>query len=496
MNQSIKIYKAEKGLAILPAIKRTFPILTMVLFLHACTSGFEEINQNPNSPQDVSPQFLLTNVLFESADANTYDQGFRLANYLAQFAASVEYERIDRYEMGGNSAYWNQIFQNLTDLQSMKSLDGSNVTYEAVGDILSCFLFSQLTDMWGDVPYTEALQAKAGNFTPKYDEQQAIYTDPETGILAVLKRAGQTLEKSNDRIQGDIMFSGNTDKWIRLANSLRLRYLLRISNRIDVSAEVKALAATGKLITSNADNAVIPYLSVAPNQWPMSQAAAGLYQEHRMTHTVDSILTKWNDPRIGVIYKPTEKSQLEAQPRYVGLLNGMNRETISDRGINLSDVSLFGAIFRDIPDGVDAQFMQSSEVLFLLAEAAERNMLDSGAETYYEAGIHASFEYYGLSVSGDYLNQEVVKLNGTNNLEKILTQKWFALLGVGHEAWFDVRRTGIPMLKPGPDNLNEDRYPARYLYPESEQATNLENYQAAVSRMGADDINTKCWWQK
>ena len=476
--------------------KIIFFLACMMLTLSSCTNGFEEINRNPNSPETIGPQFLLSNVISVAADRNAYEQGFRLSNYLAQFAASVEFERIDRYEMGSNSDYWNTIFGLLSDIESMKTDAASNEAYEAVGDVMRSFLFSQLTDMWGDVPYTDALQAKTGNFTPKYDTQESIYTDPNTGILAVLERAAATLESTTARIQGDVMFGNDLDKWARFANSLRVRYLLRISKRLTDFSALQALAQSDRLMRSNADNAVLPYLNAAPNQWPMSQAALGLYQEHRMTKTVDSVLKLWDDPRIAVFYKPTSKSVSAGAPEFKGLLNGQNRETISAQGIELSDISLFGPNYRDVADGVDAQFMQYAELQFALAEAAARGYISGDARTYYEAGIAASFDYFEADLPADYLMRPAIALDGSDDLTKILTQKWMSLIGNGHEAWFNVRRTGIPALKAGPDNLNDGRYPVRYLYPESEQATNSANYQQAASRMEGDNINSKGWWEK
>ncbi|MCM4157956.1 SusD/RagB family nutrient-binding outer membrane lipoprotein [Gramella sp. AN32] len=464
------------------------------LVLAGCTNDFEEINENPNSPENVDPQFLLANVISVEANMNTYDQGFRLANYLDQFAASVEFERIDRYEMGSNSGYWNNIFRLQTDIRSMKELPGSNEAYVAVGDILRSYLFSQLTDIWGDVPYTEAIQALDGNFTPKYDTQESIYTHPETGILKVLERSATTLENTNATIKGDVMFQNDLDKWVRFANSLRLRYLMRISKRLSNYSEIQELADSCKLIESNAQNAVVPYLSTAPNQWPMFLAGLGLYQEHRMTKTVDSLLRLWNDPRVEVLYKPTQKSVNEGNPHYKGLLNGQSRETISSKGINLNDISLFGAMFRDVPDAVNGQYMQYAEVQFALAEAAERGYISQDPGPYYKEGIKANFDYLDVEFPEDYLSREAIAL-GEDNLTKILTQKWLSLINNGHEAWFNVRRTGIPNLKPGPDNLNDGRYPVRYLYPESEQATNRKNYEEAAARIGGDNINSEGWWE-
>jgi len=471
--------------------------ITLGVLLLGCSKDFENINSNPNAPQSVDPQILLTNVMYTAADRNTYEQGFRLASYLSQFSASVEFERIDRYEMGSNGDYWNTIYRLLSDIRSMQELPNSNDAYNAVGEIMSAFLYSQLTDLWNDVPYLTDNQALEGNYTPVYDTQESIYMDSENGIIARLKKASQVLESTNATIAGDIMYEGDLQKWIRFSNSLQFRYLMRVSKRLQDHSELQALLDNDKLMKSNADNAVVSYLNAAPNQWPLSQVGLGLYQEHRMTATVDSILKSWDDPRIFVLYKPTQKSVNAGAPTFHGLANGQSRETISAQGVDLNDISLYGSIFRDAPDAVNAQFMQISELYFAIAEAAQKKYISGDPASAYKKGILASFAYYGVDIPSDYFEREEIRLDGTpEDLNKILTQKWLSLITIGHEAWFNVRRTGIPSLRPGPDNLNDDQYPVRYLYPESEQATNKENYQEASDRIGGDHINSKGWWEK
>lgn len=471
--------------------------VVVAAFIGSCTNDFSDINENKNDPESVAPQFLLANIISVSSDVSAFEQGFRQSNYLAQFSASIEFERIDRYEMGSNSDYWDVIFRLLSDVKSMKVAPASNEAYAAVGDIMQSYLFSQLTDLWGDVPYTEALGALEGQFLPKYDTQEGIYTDPETGILAVLKKATTVLENTNASINGDVLFKGDLNKWVRFANSLQVRYLMRISKRTTNFSELQTLADGGMIMQSNADNAVVPYLSSAPNQFPLFNASAGTYQEHSMTTTVDSVLKAWNDPRVAVLFKPSKASQNLAMPEYNGLQNGQSSSTIAANGIDLNNISLFGSIFRDVANGVDAQYMQYSEVQFALAEAVTRGYITGDANAYYQNGIAASFEYYKTQLPADYFSREAIALTGTaDDLTKILSQKWLSLISVGHEAWFNVRRTGIPNLKPGPDNFNENKYPVRYLYPESEQATNNDNYQEAVSRIGGDNINSKGWWEK
>jgi hypothetical protein len=215
-----------------------------------------------------------------------------------------------------------------------------------------------------------------------------------------------------------------------------------------------------------------------------------------MTKTVETILAGWNDPRVEVLYKPTGKSLIDNNPEYKGLLNGQSRETISAEGIDLNDISLFGSIYRDVANGVDGQFMIYSELLFALAEAVQRGYISGDANQLYTNAIQAHFDYLELEMPSDYMDQDLVTLDSGDEVEKIMTQKWLSLISNGHEAWFNVRRTGFPSLQPGPDNLNDGKYPVRYLYPESEQATNSINYQEASQRMGGDNINSKNWWEE
>lgn len=463
--------------------------------LTSCTKDFEAINTNPNGSTNVEPEFLLTNVLVSVSQANTYEQGFRLSNFICQFSSDIEFERIDRYEMGSNAGHWNLLYRNLTDINSMQSVPNTNDAYKAVGDVLKCYIYGQLTDMWGDVPYSEALKAKEGITSPKYDSQEEIYTGPN-GILATLAKASKTLSMTKDKVAGDVMYNGNLNKWIKFANSLSVRSLVRISKRLNDFTTLQALTTEGNLILSNSDNAVIPYLTSAPNQFPLFQSALGIYNGHRMSNTIGNVLTEWNDPRIAVLFKPTSKSVAAGNPQYKGLQNGLTRESISSMGIDLNDVSLFGAIWRDVPNGVDAQFIQSAEVLFDLAEAAQRGWITGSATFYYESAIKAHFGYLKVPMPTDYLSQPTIALNGNDNLNKILTQKWVALISNGHEAWFNIRRTGMPALIAGPDNMNDNRFPVRYFYPEGEQATNSQNYKVAVTQLGGDNINSKVWWEK
>jgi hypothetical protein len=475
--------------------KHTLPFFLglTALLLGGCERGFEDLNTNPNAPETVAPQFLLANILWEAADHNTR-QGWLAGNLLAQHTANLEFLPADRYDLGTNTEYWNHLYRLLNDVEALNSASRGNEAYAGVGLVMRAWLASQLTDLWADVPYSEGLKgASAGNFTPAFDSQETIYLG-EGGILDLLEKAAQLLENTDDKLAGDIMYGGDLVRWVRFANSLRVRYLLRISGQAAVSGELQKLVKRDKLMRSNADNAVVPYLAAAPNQWFIFTEREGRYTDLRMSTTIESALKSLNDPRLGTYFKPTAASAGNHAPVFKGIPNGLSRARQS--AYNLSDVSLLGRVFRDVPNGFDAQLMQYSELQFALAEAAERGLLAGNPKEYYEEGIAAAFRYYNTPLPPLYLTDPAVALNGSNNLKKILTQAWLALIMNGHEAWFLVRRTGLPELTMPADNLNGDQYPVRYRYPESEQAVNGEHYSSAAARIGGDTYNSKGWWEK
>ncbi len=474
-------------------IQRISPILLGMLLVFGCTDKFEDLNTNPNAPENVSPQFLLSNVLWEAANNNTR-QGWLAGNFLAQHTANLEFLPVDRYDLGTNTEYWNLLYRLLNDTKTMEETAAGNDAFQGVGKIMRAWLASQLTDLWTDAPYSNALAGRTdGNFTPSYDTQETIYTG-EGGILELLENAVSRLEATTDVLTGDIMYGGDLEKWVKFANSLRVRYLLRISNRVDVSANLQALVNGGKLLTGLQDQPVVPYLNSAPNQWFIFTEREGRYTDVRMSTTIDATLDGLNDPRVTVFFKPALPEAETLAGQYVGIPNGLSRE--SQNAYNLSQVSLLGARFRDVPNGLDAMFMQYSELQFSMAEAAEKGWIEGDANAFYQAGISASFAYYGLTPAETYLNSAEVRLTGTGNLEKILTQKWISLFMNGHEAWLNIRRTGIPVLPIPANNINGDNFPHRYLYPESEQAVNDLHYESAVSRIGGDTYNSKGWWDK
>lgn len=473
--------------------KKMLLSLVLLFAMGSCSEQFETINTNPNAPEAVNPQFLLSNILWNAANNNAVD-AWNAGNFLAQLTARTEFNEIDRYDIRTNTELWNKTYLLLNDIKSLEKLAANdNPKYLGIAWIMKAFLASTLTDLWGDVPYSAAIQgASEGNFTPSYDTQEDIYM-AEGGILDLLRKAvGQLQNASNaGPIQGDIMYGGNVDQWIRLANSLRVRYLLRISGRVNVSAELQDLVNGGQLLRNNADNGLVPYLPTAPNQWFVHTIREGDYANVRMSNTIDAILTAYDDPRVAIWFKPTVASQGTGTLVYEGLPNGIGPGRIGQ--YNMAEHSTLGAIFRDQPAGVNAVLMLYSELQFALAEAAQRGLVTGSAQQYYEEGIRASFEYFNTFFPPTYLTQSGVAYTG--DLEQIITQKWLASMLVGYEGWFNYRRTGFPVLTPAIDNTNNNQIPVRYRYPDNEKAVNPSNYEAASTRIGGDTYDSKGWWE-
>jgi hypothetical protein len=493
-----------------------------LLTVTSCEKDFEEINTNPNVPTTVTPNLLLSGVIRNTLN-NQVGEAWGIGNIVVQHTAKIQFVNEDRYLWNEQNGIWNTVYNNMRNLQGV--IDFANNAqpvqnnYLGVALVLKSWMFSLATDAYGDVPYSEAIKAKQGIYQPKYDTQESIYE----GILSDLRTANQILGTSAEAISGDLIYgggSGSIIKWRKLANSLRLRYLMRISDKIDTKAEMQEIVSNptaNPIFESNLDNAMLTYLVSAPNQWPLYTTRVGSFDEFRLSKTLGDYLTSTQDPRLAIFARPTENSVAAGTPAIEGIPNGLeDTEALSYNGgpQNVSRVGLYFACLvcndngpAPVPNAAKSYIMTYSELQFILAEARESNFITVGdAEAYYLNGIESNFNFYRVTVPAeynidldypaDYFTQTEVAYTGSTNekLRKIGTQKWVALFFNGLESWFDWRRTNIPALLPGQDNLNDNKIPVRFIYPTSEQSLNGTNLSSAISRQGSDNINTRVWW--
>jgi hypothetical protein len=512
-------------------IRKIILFCTVMLSVTACDKNFEEINTNPNVPTDVTPDMLLSGII-KNALNDQVNEAWSIGNIVIQHTAKIQFVNEDRYKWGERNTIWNSVYGNMRNVQNIinfvEEAELPQNNYLGIALIMKSWLFALATDAYGDIPYTDAIKGKtSAKYVTRYDPQELIYE----GILADLKTANGILGTSTEVIAGDLLYGGGSGaiiKWRKLANSLRLRYLMRISDRKDVKAEMQAILndpVQFPVFESNADNAALIYQAAPPNQWPLYGSRVGSFDEFRLSKTLGDVLAAWNDPRLAVFARPTEKSVVDgAPPNISGIPNGLedsqalNYHPVTGKKGGPQYVSRVGLTFAclvcndegkpaPVPNVARGLLMTYAELQFLLAEARERNFITTGtAETYYTNGITANIDFYkaivpaaygaDLALSAGYFTQPGVAYTGTQQekLVKIGTQKWIALFFNGLEAWYDWRRTGIPAITPGPSNLNGNKVPVRFIYPLAEQSLNGPNREDAVARQGADDLNTRVWW--
>jgi hypothetical protein len=483
---------------------KSLTILGLIALASGCTKDFDEINTNPNSPTAVNSGLLLPQIQRDMMNA-LLGETWGIGNIVIQHTAKNQFVNEDRYLWGELNGIWNNVYDNSRDIKiivQQSEANGEN-NYKAVALIMKSWMFSLATDAYGDIPYSEAISAKEGQNYPKYDTQESIYN----GILSDLKTASDMLGTSSEAVAGDVIFKGDVVKWKKLANSLRIRALMRISRKRDVSADLKAIVdnpGTYPIFEGVADNAVYTYASSAPDQFPLHSSRIGSFNEFRASKTLLDTLQTLNDPRMPIFFRPTPDTENAANPIFAGIPNGLNDVDALQYNGGPQFQSRIGATFYEqaisttglsIAKGV---IMTYAELQFLLAEAAEKGLISSDAKTHYENGVNASFEFYGLTTPADYLTRTEVAYTGTSQEKLFKTgfQKWVSLYFQGLEAWFDWRRTGIPALTPGVSNQNNDLIPVRFRYPIIEQALNEASYKEAVQRQGADDLNSKMWHLK
>ena len=472
-----------------------YSLLILLVGIMACTKDFESININPTTPVDVQPELLFRKVLYDYADQMSYE-GFVAGNLLGQYFTAIDFNLFDRHSLsepqyGGKP--WNFLYENLRDNEILLAKSRANTAfavYEGPALIYKAYITQALTDLYGDVPYSEALKGKDGIVTPKYDAQRDIYLGTG-GIIENLDKgiAAINAYKGAIKLQGDIIYAGDLAKWRKLANSLKFKALMRISGKENVATQLAKIAIDGDFIKTAADNANYAFTQSPPNNFRMSTAKVGDYNLFIMSETVDSILTKLDDPRKAVFFKPTASNALI----YKGLLNGPDASKLS---ITASNYSLTGRIFREDAAKYKANFMTSAEMNFLLAEAAERNLITGDAKTFYENGIKQSFDYWGATLPTDYLLRGSVeyKSAGNNPIEQIILQKWLANIANGYEGWIEYRRTGFPKLKTISASLNQNLIPVRMPYPTSEDALNNANFKAISDKTNKNSVNSPVWW--
>jgi hypothetical protein len=490
------------------------------LVLSSCTKGFQEMNTNPNTIPTAQPSQLLSPTLVNTLAYNMI-RNRNFNNELMQVTVNISDAegQVFRYDFRSNwSDYlYNGLYSELTNLKDIYRLSADsgsatyNRSYMGISLIWQSWVYSILTDTYGDIPYFQSNQGRdSSRFETPIDRQKDVYLD----IFNKLEQANNLLKTGTAiSASSDPVYSGNIARWRKLGNSFYLRLLLRVSGKAEVKAQVTAkikemvdLNATNyPLIASTDESAILRWTGTAPYISPYQAVREQDWRAPAIASFFIDNLVTWNDPRIDIpTYGTGGFNRWGIAPSsgaYVGVPSGYapgtNPVKRSYLYSNTSAVSLQ-------TDPLSGMVMNYAEVQFILAEAASKGWIATGtAEAYYNNGALASIKQwlptYAVPITTFLANadmQWLPTLTPDQQLERIHLQKYYALFLVDMQQWFEYRRTGHPVLPKGPGLRNGGVMPARMTYPVYVQSTNPTNYRLAIQAQGPDVISTQVWWQK
>ncbi len=459
-------------------MKKLILSITVIAFLvSSCeiASFDDDINKNPNLPSEAESSQLIANAMLSLPSLSSSPQG----EYNAQYLSEIIYIDDSLYPESTTSFYW--LYQGpLMNLQT--AIDNTNNANEAaVAKILKAYYFWHMTDRWGDIPYSEALNG-TDDFTPTYDTQEAIYDS----LFTLLKEARNQLEVSGG-LSNDIMYDGDIEKWRKFGNTVRMLMALRLSEVDEAWAEDEFTNAMDDgVMTSNDDNFVFQHLADENNEnyW-YDQIIRQSRVWWALPVRVIDMMEPYDDPRLSVYGE-----EAASTGDYTGLPYGNPNDVEAD------DYSLLGTDIyeQDAP----VYLVTYAQAKFALAEAAERGWTTDTPGTHYNEAIEASIVQWTGSDDGvqGYLSEPDIVYSPTTEeegIEQISEQRYLHLFMHGYEAWAEYRRTGYPDNMVNPQGRD---VPLRQAYTTDEELNNTENYQEAVDRQfgGDNSIYGRLWW--
>lgn len=518
-------------------MKNIFYLLYCIAFisgLTACDKGFEELNIDPNSisGEDFNPGFLLSNAqvstVFEDEETSLY-YGTTFVQQMASLSdVGIFNYQGDKYvylESPNDQLWYSSYEQTVKLIQDViyntRGKDEYHNLYQ-MARIWRTIIFHRLTDIYGDVPYSEAgLAFYEQIYRPRYDSQKDIYMD----MLKELEEAVDAIDETGDDFgEFDIVYKGDLRKWKKLGNSMMLRLGMRLSKVDPAAAETWAKKAISSgVMTSNDDNLLIKGTDASGAVDYLTNGMSFILRVRtstagKISSTFFDFLKNHNDPRlkhtVAVYTDPddisTENTDLAVQK---GLPNGLNRNTLENDPSY--DPSLpaqehqYSGVKRNVYAKLDGPRMLVTfpEMQFLAAEAVIRGWVEGDAQEYYESGVKGAMkllQQYDESalISDDEINEYLTEnpfVGSTDReaaLEQINTQFWAATFLNGLESYANVRRSGYPVLTPVvyPDNETAGEFPRRLKYPKDERVMNAANYEEVVARQGPDEFLTPVWW--
>ena len=463
-------------------------IIIITLFFASCTD-FGDINVDPDVSPSANPKEVLTSAqgyMSWVLEGQLNPRGALWSQYWT-WGPGVALGNIERYiaEPGDFNNVWSRAYANA--LADIKFLEKSgDPTYTGMAKVLQAATYQLLVDHFGDVPYTEAINgalSDGANFAPKFDDDKFIYGE----LVKLLDNAVIDLSKGTSNPgPADLMYGGNLSKWIKYANSLKLRLLMRQSitgDQAAIGAAVKSAIAKGNFIESAADMAKVNFAGTAGSENPM-YASFEVSLSNFYVASNSSLKVLRNDPRLEKIYAKAPNNG-----RYEGIDQGHIDNlpfTVARNDFSLATSAGYGKTNPVI-------FMSDWEVWFLRAEAALRYGTGESDESTFARAIVSNFTHFGAAGGDAFASGlEYATKDRSGKIALIATQKWISMNGLQEsESWAEARRLDTPDTKlfsganglwktPLKTALGPNVFPTILLYPESEISFNPNAKQKAL----------------
>jgi hypothetical protein len=476
-------------------------IFLLIIVLAGACADFEDLQLDPNRATQTHPGLLLTNI--EATTFNYIDIGAALATRQLAYTDGASSQQYYDWQRSGFGRY-NSLRQVIKMDAEAARLNLDN--YRALALFFKSFQIIELSKVFGDVPYSDALQAEGGTFNPEYDTQEQIYLQ----VLADLDEANELLKSTNGLITGDIIYNGDITKWKKLVNSFTLRILLSMSRKggaigtqvINQFNTIVNDPTTYPIFESNADNASLRFQNLVNNRYPFFDSNS-LKTAYYMEASFVELLRDYNDPRLFAFADITPEAAENSLPLTdfdaYGGIDGSAPLADNTNMVVSGVVSKVNPRYYNNPVNEPSNLLSYAEVQFTLAEAAARGWITSDAKVHYENGVRASFSFFNTTGADAYLTESEVAFNTTTAIRQIVTQKYINFfMNGGWEAFYNHLRTGFPAFSVnGGGVLNNQQVPKRWMYPQDELLYNQANVEAAIQRQfTTDNINGEMWLLK
>ena len=494
--------------------KYLLTLICCVLIVASCDSiDFGSVNEDDDSPAEPNTESLMSgamNRFFTLTGRNYYAK----PSLYVQYQSQVTYTAEQRYNTAPVSwqGYYVQTLSNLKQVIDITTADevpsevvanGAPENQAGVAMLMSAFIYKRVTDAYGPIPYTEALNPEE-NVTPAYTSQEEVYND----LFAKVKAARDMMDTGKAGPTGDVVHGGDVSKWKKFANSFLMSLAIQISDAAPDKAETEFVAALNNedgVIDEVPEEFWYSYQNTVGAENPISQFRGADYQMSLpftralqgkadgtyITYSNDSF-----DDRLNVFASdPSLDGRPYGQEVYEeGEVPGLTGSFSSySSAINSADSPL--------------PYMTAAYTFLNRAEAANRGWTSENAQLMLTTGIQMSYATVDAHWDDGSATSGNLQSDGTTfaasrvadaGIEQVIAEeKWVALFPMGFQSWSEWRRTDYPGLIPAVEATNSGEIPTRYIYPDGESGSNPESYQGGVNQLSpAEDSNTsKFWWE-